>query len=59
MKIKFSKMFKGNISFYERNKLLQKTWTLNKRKINIKKKGKVHVKNFLVKEKGDIKDFWE
>ena len=49
-------MFKGNISLYERNKLFQKHKLEGK--IHIKK-GKVHILNFLNKQKDNIKDYWE
>ena len=53
-------MFKRNISFYKRKKeITTKTWTLNERKVYIKRKGKVHIINLLDKGKVDSMDFLE
>ena len=43
----------------ERKKLLQKHELLHEREVHIKKKGKVHIMNFLDTRKIDIMDFWE
>ena len=43
----------------ERKKLSHKHEPLHERKIHIKKKGKVHIMNFLDKGKVYIMDFWE
>ena len=51
MKIKFSKIFKGNISFYERKKLLQKQELRIKGKLILRRKEKFMLRTFWIKKK--------
>ena len=45
--MRFFKIFKRSISFYEINKeIITKIWTLDEKIVHIKKKGKVHIMNF-------------